>query len=67
MQDITDAERKAQMIAALIAERADCTMKGFEDRVAEVDEQLRAFGHEAEVRATRAAKRVIPSKEAETR
>lgn len=55
------------MIAALIAERADCTMKGFEDRVAEVDEQLRAFGHEAEVRATRAAKRVIPSKEAETR
>lgn len=50
-------EQRAAQIRALLKERAGYVTRGLEDRVALVDAQLRALGHEAEKPSERAEKR----------
>lgn len=53
--DLTSEQRKAH-IAALLREREGYERFGLDKRVAEVDEQLKAYGHNAETPARRATK-----------
>lgn len=50
-------EQKAESIANLLAERRGYVQRGLDDRVKDVDEQLRRYGHEAAPAAARATKR----------
>lgn len=59
---MTDEQRK-EHVAALLSERAQYERRGLTDRVAQVDEQLHAFGADAAAPAKRAAKRVVKAKE----
>lgn len=47
--------RNENMIAALKLERAGYVARGLDDRVAQVDEQLKFYGHTVEVSEQRAA------------
>lgn len=58
----TDEQRKAQ-ITALLEERGYAVAQGDKDRIALVDESLRAYGHEAAAPAKRASKRVVKASE----
>lgn len=60
-------ETKAETIAALIAERRGYVMRGQDDRVKAVDEQLKRYGYEAKPPAARAVKRTARPKKVEER
>lgn len=66
--DIKTDEQKAESIANLLAERRGYVARGLDERVKDVDEQLRRYGHEAAPAATRATKRpATRAKQVETR
>ena len=61
-------EEKARHIAGLIRERKGYELRGMNDRVQAVDDQLRTLGEKASTPAARAAKRpAAPRKAKETR
>lgn len=54
--NMTAAQRQAH-IQALLTEREGYERAGNDERVAQVDEQLRVYGHEAQTPAKRAERR----------
>ena len=62
-------DKKARYIAALLEERSVCEKRGLTDRVKDINDELRAQGHEAAAPAKRAESRprATKTKKSETR